>query len=155
MFSSKALGAGALTLACVAAAAVPQLAQAALPRSGGFAGKTTQPDTNPFSGRFKLKVAKLDGMLQLTSVTARVKLDCQGDPAETTTLRFAMPAGAAPVSGRGRFDYTLTTSPTSGFSIKGRFPTRRRATGSFGYSDAHSGCYTGGQVKWSAERTQI
>ena len=149
----RAVRAGGLLLAVAVAAAAPQLAEAAQPRAGTFAGRTTQSDVIPFTGKVKLTVAKLDGVRQVTKVVARVKLDCQGDPAQTRTIRYTIPPGEAAVSAAGRFRYEITTSPTSGFSIKGKFPARRRATGSFGYSDHHSGCYTGGQVEFVATLT--
>ena len=132
-----------------ASALSPAAADAAQPKAGTYAGKTTQPAAMPFTGTIGLKVAKLAGGHNLTKVTARMKLDCQGDPARVTTLRFAIPAGAAKVSPAGRFSYRVSTGPTSGFTVKGRFVSRAKATGSFGYSDAHSGCYVG-NVKWSA-----
>jgi opacity protein-like surface antigen len=139
----------AIAAALAAAALAPAAADAAQPKAGAYAGKTTQPASNPYSGVIRLQVAKHDAGYKLAKVTTRVKLDCQGDPARVKTLRLPIPDGAGKVSAAGRFDYEVTTTPTSGFAVKGRFVSRTKATGSFGYSDAHSGCYAG-DVKWTA-----
>ena len=130
-------------------ALVPTAADAAQPKAGLYAGKTTQDAAvMPFTGSVKLKVVKLGGY-RVAKVTARMKMNCQGDPARIETFRVAVPVDSGKVSGSGRFSYSVSTSPTSGFSIKGRFVSRTKARGTFARSDASTGCYIGG-VKWSA-----
>jgi hypothetical protein len=124
-------------------------ADAAQPRVGSYAGKTTQPATMPYSGPIKLKVVKRAGSYKLAKVTVRMKMDCQGDPPRVETFSVGVPIDAGKVSGSGRFSYSASTSPTSGFTIKGRFVSRTKATGTFGRSDADTGCYVG-NVKWTA-----
>src|SRR5215203_5633244 len=123
----------ATAVACAAAAAP---ADAAQPHAGTYAGATTQPTTMPYTGKVKLATVREGDRYRIAKVTARMKLDCQGDPPgiETYTVTLPLPEGA--VSGSGRFAYSVQTTPTSGFSIKGRFVTRTRARGSLGYSDA-------------------
>jgi hypothetical protein len=143
--------AAGVALAATAAAVVPQAADAALPKVGTYAGKTTQPSTIPYTGSVRIKVSKAGGVFKLAKVTARLKMQCQdGDPALTSTSTFSIPSPTAGlVSSSGRFSYTYSTSPTSGVTIKGRFTTSKKATGTIARSDAHSGCYVG-NVKWSA-----
>jgi hypothetical protein len=85
----------------------------------------------------------------LAKVTARMKMNCQGDPARIETFRVAVPVESGKVAGSGRFSYRFSTSPTSGFSLSGRFVTRTKASGTFARSDSGTGCYVG-RVKWSA-----
>jgi hypothetical protein len=130
-------------------ALAPAAADAAQPKVGLYGGKTTQPaNVMPFTGSIKLKVVKLGG-LKLAKVTARMKMNCQGDPARIETFRVAVPVESGKVSGSGRFNYKVSTSPTSGFSLSGRFVSRTKASGTFSRSDASTGCYVGG-VKWTA-----
>jgi hypothetical protein len=140
----------ALAIAAILAstALVPAAANAAQPKVGLYAGKTTQPSTMPFTGSIKLKVIKLGGY-KLAKVTARMKMDCQGDPARIETFRVAVPVESGKVSASGRFKYNLSTSPTSGFTVSGRFVSRTKASGTFGRSDSSTGCYVG-NVKWTA-----
>jgi hypothetical protein len=143
----------ALALAAIVAgsALAPAAADAAQPRAGAYGGATTQPAAIPFSGKIGLRVARLDtGAFKLGNVTTRMKVDCQGDPARVITLRLPIPEEAGIVKPTGRFRYDISTTPTSGFTVKGRFVTPTKAIGSFGYSDAHSGCYVG-DVKWTAK----
>jgi hypothetical protein len=141
--------AAVLLAGCAGCALVPAVADAAQPRAGVYSGATTQPDVNPYKGSVRLRVAAEADILRVAKITARVKLDCQGDPAQKTTLRFPVPAGKGNVSASGRFRYEVQSTPTSGFMIKGRFATATSARGTFGYSDAHSGCYVG-DVHWRA-----
>jgi hypothetical protein len=141
----------ALALAGILAATAlaPAAADAAQPKAGLYGGKTTQQaSVMPFTGSIKLKVVKLGGY-KLAKVTARMKMNCQGDPARIETLRMTVPVGSGMVSGAGRFSYAFSTSPTSGFNIKGRFASRTKASGTFARSDSSTGCYVG-TVKWSA-----
>jgi hypothetical protein len=130
-------------------ALVPTAANAAQPKDGLYVGKTTQDAAvMPFAGKIKLKVVKSGGY-RVAKFGVRTKMNCQGDPARIETFRVAVPIGSGKVSGSGRFSYSASTSPTSGYSIKGRFVSRTKARGTFGLSDASSGCYTG-TMKWSA-----
>jgi len=130
-------------------ALVPAAADAAQPKAGLYAGKTTQSAAvMPFTGSIKLKIVKLGGY-KLAKVTARMKMNCQGDPARIETYRVAVPVDAGKVSRSGRFKYSVSTSPTSGFTVSGRFVSRTKASGTFARSDSGTGCYVG-TVKWSA-----
>jgi hypothetical protein len=131
------------------AALAPATADAAQPKAGIYAGKTTQSATMPYSGPIRLKVIKAGGSYKLAKVTARVKLDCQGDPAQVKTLRVAIPLEAGKVSGSGRFSYSLSETLTSGFTIKGRFVSPTKASGRL-FRGETSGCYVPGGAKWTA-----
>jgi hypothetical protein len=46
----------------------------------------------PYTGTVRLSVVKAAGSYKLAKVTARVKLDCQGDPAQIKRIIVAIPA---------------------------------------------------------------
>ena len=132
-----------------AAACAADAAVAAQPQAGAYAGATTQPETMPYKGRVRLVSVDDGGAHRIAKITARMKLDCQGDPPAVETYKVTVPAPEGDVTGAGRFRYSIRTTPTSGFTIRGRFVTRTRARGTFGFSDAATGCYVG-DVAWTA-----
>jgi hypothetical protein len=140
-----------LTLAALltGAALVPAAANAAQPKAGAYAGKTTQSAPTAYTGSVKLNVVKADGYYKLTKVTGRVKLDCQGDPARIKKFSVAVPLESGNVSESGRFSYSKFTTATAGFTIKGRFLTRSKASGKLFLGET-SGCYVPGGAKWAA-----
>ena len=111
-------------------------------------GSPTVPSTLR-SGRVKLTTVADESGPRVAKVRARMKMDCQGDPPRLATFTVPIPLDEGRVSDTGRFSYTLSITPTTGFTIKGRFVTRTRARGTFGRSDAATGCYVG-DVKWTA-----
>ena len=152
---SSRLTAAAVALAAAGALAVPQLAGAAVPDAGVFAGKTKQPSSNPYRyGSIRLGVVDAGGARKLAKVTVRMKMKCPGGPARRLTYRLPIPGAAdGLVDSTGAFEYTYLTTPTSGFTISGKFSSATQASGTLGRSDSHSGCYTG-QIKWKATLTQ-
>ena len=78
-----------------------------------------------------------------------MKLDCQGDPAQIRRITVAIPLQSGKVSAAGRFSYSISPTSTSGFTIKGRFLTRTKASGTL-FLGVTSGCYVPGGAKWSA-----
>ena len=131
------------------AALAPATAGAAQPKTGVYAGKATQSGTMPYTGSVRLSVVKTGGSYKLAKVTARVKLDCQGDPAQFRRITVAIPSQSGKVSATGRFNYSISTTATSGFTIKGRFLTRGKASGTLFLGET-SGCYVPGGARWSA-----
>ena len=131
------------------AALAPATAGAAQPKAGAYAGKATQSGSMPYLGAVRLRVVKVAGSYKLAKVTARVKLDCQGDPAQIRRISLAIPLESGKVSAAGRFSYSISTTATSGFTIKGRFLTRGKASGTLFLGET-SGCYVPGGAKWSA-----
>lgn len=131
------------------AALVPATAGAAQPKAGVYAGKATQSGSMPYTGTVRLGVIKAAGSYKLAKVTARVKLDCQGDPAQIRRITVAIPLQSGKVSATGRFSYSISQTATSGFTIKGRFLTRGKASGSLFLGET-SGCYVPGGAKWTA-----
>jgi hypothetical protein len=145
----RMIGTLALAALLAGAALAPAAADAAQPKGGVYAGKTTQSGSMPYTGSIRLKVVKVGGSYKLAKVTARVKLDCQGDPAQVKRVTVAIPLGSGKVSGSGRFNYSIFPTATSGFTIKGRFVTRTKASGRLTLGET-SGCYVPDGAKWTA-----
>ena len=131
------------------AALAPATAGAAQPKAGVYAGKATQSGSMPYTGTVRLGVVKTAGSYKLAKVTARVKLDCQGDPAQLRRITVAIPLQSGKVSAAGRFSYSISQTARSGFTIKGRFLTRGTASGTLFHGET-SGCYVPGGAKWTA-----
>ena len=139
-----------VVLAVASTACMADVVAAAQPQAGTYAGATTQPAALPYAGRIRLAAVHDDAGSRIAKVTARMKMDCQGDPARVETYKVDIPAPAGLVSPAGRFRYSVQTTPTTGFTISGRFFSPTRARGTFGRSDAATGCYVG-NVKWTAK----